>query len=157
MASLFESFLLPFVIMFSVPLSTIGGFLGLRLVNIFTYQPMDIITMLGFVILIGIVVNNAILIIHQALNNIQYQKLPLREAVRESVRSRIRPIFMSVSTTLFGLSPLVIFSGSGSELYRGIGSVVLGGLFVSTLFTLLIVPALFTLSMEAKEKLLQVK
>ena len=157
MASLFESFLFPFVIMFSVPLSTVGGFLGLRLVNTYTYQPMDILTMLGFVILIGIVVNNAILIVHQALNNIRYQKLPLREAVRESVRSRIRPIFMSVSTTLFGLSPLVIFSGSGSELYRGIGSVVLGGLFVSTIFTLFIVPALFSLSMEAKEKLLQIK
>ena len=70
MASLFESFLYPFVIMFSVPLAAVGGFLGLKLVNLtVTYQPMDILTMLGFVILIGIVVNNAILIVHQALNN----------------------------------------------------------------------------------------
>jgi HAE1 family hydrophobic/amphiphilic exporter-1 len=154
MASLFESFLYPFVIMFSVPLSIVGGFLGLHAVNIFTYQPMDVLTMLGFVILIGIVVNNAILLVHQSLNNIRDHQLPLREAVRESVRSRVRPIFMSVLTTLFGLSPLVIFSGSGSELYRGIGSVVLGGLLVSTIFTLFVVPALFSLLLEGKEKLL---
>jgi predicted RND superfamily exporter protein len=75
-----------------------------------------------------------------------------REAVRESVRSRVRPIFMSVTTTLFALSPLVIFSGSGSELYRGIGSVVLGGLLVSTLFTLFVVPALFSLVMDFRER-----
>jgi len=157
MASLFESFLYPFVIMFSVPLSIVGGFLGLHAVNTFTYQPMDVLTMLGFVILIGIVVNNAILLVHQSLNNIRNHQLPLREAIRESVRSRVRPIFMSVLTTLFGLSPLVIFSGSGSELYRGIGSVVLGGLLVSTIFTLFVVPALFSLLLEGKEKLLQLE
>ena len=148
MASLFESFLYPLVIMFSVPLSAVGGFLGLRAVNLFTYQPLDILTMLGFIILIGIVVNNAILIVHQALNYIRLHHLSPREAVRESVRSRVRPIFMSVLTTLFGLSPLVLFTGSGSELYRGIGSVVLGGLFVSTIFTLFVVPALLSLVLE---------
>ncbi len=152
MASLFESFLYPFVIMFSVPLSAIGGFLGLQFINLFTYQPLDVLTMLGFVILIGVVVNNAILIVHQSLNFIRDQEMPLREAIRESVRTRVRPIFMSVMTTLFGLSPLVMFSGSGAELYRGIGSVVLGGLFVSTIFTLLLVPAVFSLMMEFKER-----
>ena len=165
MAALFESFLYPFVIIFSVPLAAAGGFLGLFLVNLFvTYQPLDVLTMLGFVILIGVVVNNAILVVHQTLNFMdsgkepakepsageQPQGLPVREAVRESVRSRVRPIMMSMLTTTFGLLPLVMSSGAGSELYRGIGSVVLGGLVVSTVFTLLVVPSLFSLLMEFK-------
>ena len=145
MASLFESFLYPFVIMFSVPLAAAGGFLGLYLVDHFiTHQAMDILTMLGFVILIGIVVNNAILIVHQSLNFMRYQGLPPREAIRESVRTRIRPIFMSTLTSVMGMIPLVLFPGAGSELYRGLGGVVIGGLIVSTIFTLILVPSLFS-------------
>ena len=72
-----------------------------------------------------------------------------RAAVLESVRTRIRPIFMTTSTTVLGLMPLVLFPGAGSELYRGLGSVVLGGLVVSTLFTLILVPTLFSLVMDA--------
>ena len=75
------------------------------------------------------------------------------DAILESVRTRIRPIFMTTTTTLLGLLPLVIFPGSGSELYRGIGSVVLGGLLISTIFTLLLVPVLFSLTMEIRERL----
>src|SRR5262249_34560935 len=70
-------------------------------------------------------------------------------AVLESVRNRIRPIFMTTITTIFGLIPLVVFPGAGSELYRGLGAVVLGGLLVSTLVTLVVIPAFFTLSMQA--------
>ena len=155
MAALFESFLHPFVIMLSVPLAALGGFLGLAAVNTFlTYQALDVLTMLGFVILIGIVVNNAILIVHQALNNMrQEEPMRPREAIRESVRTRIRPIFMSVSTSVFAMLPLVLFPGAGSELYRGLGSVVVGGLVVSTLFTLFLVPAMFSLSMDLKHTL----
>ena len=80
------------------------------------------------------------------------QALSLHEAIRESVRSRVRPIMMSMLTTTFGLLPLVLSSGSGSELYRGIGSVVLGGLVMSTMFTLFAVPALFSILMEWKYK-----
>jgi len=72
-------------------------------------------------------------------------------AILESVRTRIRPIFMTTLTTVFGLAPLVLFPGAGSELYRGLGSVVLGGLIVSTIFTLLLVPTLFSLMMDAKK------
>ncbi len=167
MAALFESFLYPLVIIFSVPLAAAGGFVGLFLVNIFVaYQPLDVLTMLGFIILIGVVVNNAILVVHQALNFMKPRDpqddasletgMPLglsaQEAIRESVRSRIRPIMMSMLTTTFGLLPLVLSSGAGSELYRGIGSVVLGGLVMSTLFTLFVVPALFGIVMELKQK-----
>ncbi len=153
MAALFESFLYPIVIMFSVPLAAVGGFVGLRVLNLFTLQAMDVLTMLGFVILIGTVINNAILIVHQALNNMRNEKMESRQALIESVRTRIRPIFMSVTTTVFGMLPLVIFSGAGSELYRGLGSVVLGGLIISTIFTLLLIPAVFSLVMDIKTRL----
>ena len=156
MAALFQSFGYPLVILFSVPLAGFGGLLGLHLINEVSYQPLDVLTMLGFFILIGTVVNNPILIVHQALNHMRDQGMPHREAIRESTRTRIRPIFMSVLTSVFGMLPLVLFPGAGSELYRGIGSVVVGGLLVSTLFTLILVPALFSLFLSAKASLSRV-
>ncbi|MBU0736339.1 MAG: efflux RND transporter permease subunit, partial [Proteobacteria bacterium] len=151
LAALFESFLYPLVIMFSVPLAAAGGFLGLDLMNRFiAFQPLDVLTMLGFVILIGVVVNNAILIVHQALNFMRDSELPPREAIRESVRTRIRPIFMSAFTSVMGMLPLILFPGPGSELYRGLGSVIVGGLMVSTVFTIFLVPALFSLVIDAR-------
>jgi HAE1 family hydrophobic/amphiphilic exporter-1 len=96
------------------------------------------------------VVNNAILIVHQSLNHMKDEQMAPREAIRESVRNRIRPIFMSVSTSVFGMLPLVIWPGAGSELYRGLGSVVVGGLVVSTVFTLFLVPAMFSLMLDAR-------
>jgi HAE1 family hydrophobic/amphiphilic exporter-1 len=152
MASLFESFFYPLVIMFSVPLAAAGGFLGLWLLNVLiTPQALDVLTMLGFIFLVGIVVNNAILIVHQALNLMRDEKMAPREAIYDAVKNRVRPIFMSVSTSVFGMLPLVLFPGAGSELYRGLGSVVVGGLIVSTLFTLLLVPTLFSLVLDAKQ------
>ncbi len=150
MAALFESWIYPFVILFSVPLGAVGGVLGLWVLNFFIYQALDVLTMLGFVILIGTVVNNAILIVHQSLNYVR-DGMPAREAVPESVRTRIRPIFMTTTTTVLGLLPLVVFPGAGSELYRGLGAVVLGGLLVSTAFTLFLVPAVFTLMMDTRD------
>ena len=153
MASLFGNFFYPLIIMFTVPLAAAGGLLGLKLVNIFIgNQPFDILTMLGFVILVGVVVNNAILIVHQALNNIRYNGMAYREAVLESTHSRLRPIFMSAATSIFGMLPLVLVPGPGSEFYRGLGSVVLGGLAVSTLFTIFVIPALlmFFIRMEKR-------
>ena len=105
-------------------------------------QAFDILAMLGFIILIGTVVNNAILIVHQSLNNVRYNNLVGIEAVSDAVKTRIRPIFMSATTSLLALSPLVLSTGSGSELYRGLGSILLGGLAVSTMFTLFVIPAL---------------
>ena len=150
MAALFESFVYPLVILFSVPLAALGGFLGLGVMNLFRYQALDVLTMLGFIILVGTVVNNAILIVHQSLNHMREEGLASREAIREAVSNRIRPIFMSVSTSVFGMMPLILFPGAGSELYRGLGSVVVGGLIVSTIFTLFLVPALFSLALDAQ-------
>ncbi len=154
MAALFENFLYPLVIMFSVPLAALGGFLGLAAVNlVIAPQPLDVLTMLGFIILIGTVVNNAILIVHQSLQLMRGEKLAPGEAIPRAVRSRIRPIFMSVLTSATGMLPLILFPGAGSELYRGLGSVVVGGLLVSTVFTLFLVPALFSLVLDAWERL----
>ncbi|MFQ5700512.1 MAG: efflux RND transporter permease subunit [Acidobacteriota bacterium] len=154
MAALFESFLYPLVIMFSVPLAALGGFLGLGAVNLFLAdQNLDVLTMLGFIILVGTVVNNAILIVHQALNQMRADGLDPREAIRTSVSIRIRPIFMSVGTSVFGMLPLVLFPGAGSELYRGLGSVVVGGLALSAVFTLFLVPAIFSLGLDIRTAL----
>jgi HAE1 family hydrophobic/amphiphilic exporter-1 len=145
MSALFENFFYPLIIMFSVPLAGAGGLIGLRLVDwLIAPQPLDIVTMLGFIILMGTVVNNAILIVHQALNNVRYLGFVGVDAVLESVRTRIRPIFMSTTTTLFGMLPLVLSTGAGSELYRGLGSVILGGLALSTVFTLFVIPPLLS-------------
>ena len=162
MAALFESFFYPVIIMTSVALALVGGLGGLAVLNSISTQSLDMLTMLGFVILIGTVVNNAILIVHQALNYMRQDGLDERTAVVDSVRSRIRPIFMSTTTTVLGMLPLVLpvpsfvdgqlvwLSGAGSELYRGLGSVVLGGLIVSTLFTLVLVPVGFSLALDMK-------
>jgi HAE1 family hydrophobic/amphiphilic exporter-1 len=165
MCVLFQSFLHPLVIMFSVPLATLGGFAALAALHEWSLadryipdQKLDVLVMLGFVILIGVVVNNAILIVHQALNFMKgisdvpgiEGALEPRRAIVESVRSRVRPILMSLFTSIIGMLPLVIMPGAGSELYRGLGAVVLGGLLVSTIFTLVLVPLLMNLAMDAK-------
>jgi HAE1 family hydrophobic/amphiphilic exporter-1 len=151
MAALFGNFIYPLIIMFTLPLAGAGGLLGLKLVNWFiTPQPFDILTMLGFIILVGVVVNNAILIVHQALNNVRLNGMSHREAVLDSTRTRLRPIYMSAATSIFGMLPLVLIPGPGSEFYRGLGSVVLGGLAVSTIFTVLVIPSMlmFVIKME---------
>lgn len=165
MCALFESFLYPLVIMLSVGLALVGGLGGLRILNIFRFQPLDVLTMLGFVILTGTVVNNAILVVHQALNLMRDHAMNSVDAVCESVRSRMRPIFMSTLTTVLGMLPLVVplpsraggvwvwSVGAGSELYQGLGAVVLGGLIVSTVFTLILIPAGFSLVMDAVAKI----
>jgi HAE1 family hydrophobic/amphiphilic exporter-1 len=150
MAALFESWLYPLVIILTVPLGAIGGVLALALLNIFILQPLDVLTMLGFVILIGTVVNNPILIVHQALQHVREDGMTQRAAILEAVGNRIRPIFMTTITTVLGLLPLVLFPGAGSELYRGLGTVFLGGLLLSTFFTLILVPTLFSLTMDTK-------
>lgn len=153
MVALFESWVYPFVIILTVPLGAVGGILGLQALNLVYMQTLDVLTMLGFIILIGTVVNNPILIVHQSLNHMREDHMPPRQAIIESIRTRIRPIFMTTTTTVLGLLPLVLFPGSGSELYRGLGSVVLGGLLVSTVFTLVLVPSLFSLTIDVQEGL----
>jgi HAE1 family hydrophobic/amphiphilic exporter-1 len=153
MCSLYESFTYPFIIMFSVPPAMVGGVLGVRLLH--TIEPtvkLDVVTMLGFIIMAGVVVNAAILLVEQALHHIQEGMHP-QDAVIESARNRLRPIFMTASSVL-GFLPLVASSGAGSELYRGMGAVMLGGMGISTVFTLVLVPTMFSLWIDAKAGIL---
>ncbi len=159
MAGLFESFAYPFVIIFTVPFAVVGGFVGLAVVHEWTWldptmaiQHLDMLTILGFVILLGLVVNNGILIVHQTLTFIRYGDAP-QEAIVRAVRTRIRPIFMTVLTTFFGQLLLVVRPGAGAELYRGLGAVVLGGLLVSTLLTLVVIPAVLSLFLGARTRI----
>ncbi len=152
MAVLFESFIYPFIVMLSVPVAAAGGLMGLAILNMFVNQSLDMLTMMGFIILIGIVVNNAILLVHQTLHHIRVENMAAGDAIQEATRNRVRPIFMSTLTSIFGMLPLVVFPGAGSELYRGLGSVVLGGLSLSAILTLALVPPIMSFSLGLLEK-----
>lgn len=159
MAVLFESFVYPLVIMISVPLAAAGGIGGLAVLNAYLgsmtpprFQELDMLTMLGFVILIGIVVNNAILLVHQALYHVREEGMEPKAAIIEATDNRLRPIFMSTITSVVGMLPLVLFPGPGSELYRGLGSVVVGGLSLSALLTLMLIPPLLSCVLFEKPK-----
>ncbi len=139
-SALFESFLAPFIILFTVPLAAAGAIIGV----VVSGAEFNVITMLGFIILSGIVVNMSILLVHQA-KNFMDQGRPPQEAILESTRTRIRPIFMSTTTSILGMLPLTLGHAAGTELYRGLGAAIIGGLAFSTIFTLLLTPALLSL------------
>jgi HAE1 family hydrophobic/amphiphilic exporter-1 len=150
LASLFESFRIPLVVLVSVPFAASGGVLALRVLH--SLDPsvkLDTVTMLGFVILIGVVANNAILVVHQTLNRLR-EGLDATAALLDGVASRIRPILMTTATTVFGMLPLVAAAGSGSELYRGLGATLIGGLVLSTIFTLVLVPVALSFVLPAR-------
>ena len=153
LVAIFSHWGYPLLIIATVPLGLAGGLVGLISGNAIGalltslgvgggHQALDMITMLGFIILLGTVVNNPILIVEQARRNLQERHLPVLEAVQEAVASRLRPILMSTATTIFGLAPLVLIPGAGTELYRGVGIVVLFGLLASMLLTLSFLPCL---------------
>ena len=148
---LMRSFLLPFIIIIIVPTAAAGGIMSLSFLNNYIKQPLDMMTMLGFIILSGVVVNNAILMVEQTLWHNKVEKKSINNSIIEATKNRIRPIFMSTFTSLFGLTPLVIFPGAGSELYRGIGTVVFGGLAMSTILTLFLIPPLLMLILSIKK------
>ena len=143
----------PLLIMTSIPLGIAGGIVGLVVMNgvgallpVFGLQPIsqpfDMISMLGFLILMGTVVNNPILIVHRSVNNHVQLAMPAVEAVQEAVEARLRPIAMSTITTICGLAPLILIPGAGTELYRGVGVIVMFGILGAALVTLTMLPAL---------------
>jgi HAE1 family hydrophobic/amphiphilic exporter-1 len=138
MAAQFESFLDPLVIMFSVPFAFTGTFLALAIRG----ENFNVLAFLGAIMLVGIVVNNAIVLVDY-VNFMRREGTPLIEAVVETSRRRLRPILMTTITTLFGIIPLAVASGEGSELWRPIGITMLGGLSLSTGVTLVLVPCLY--------------
>ena len=154
MVAIFSHWGYPLIILLSIPLGISGGIVGLWLMNNVAgiAMPFDMITMLGLIIVIGIVVNNPILLVEQARNFMNREGLTPERAVIESTRTRLRPIMMSMLTTIFGLSPVVFMPGAGTELYRGLGTIVLFGLFFSTIVTLTFIPAILSLALQFAER-----
>ncbi len=149
----------PLIILATVPLGISGGIGGLWLLNLVggwlpllglsaVRQPFDMITMLGFLILLGTAVNNPILIVDRAMQNFREFGQSALEAVQDAVASRLRPIMMTTATTTMGLAPLVFIPGAGSELYRGVGAIVLFGLAFTSFITVTFLPALLVTIMN---------
>lgn len=153
LVAIFNHWGYPLLILTSIPLGVAGGIVGLWCLNAVgsvlpliglpsIHQSFDMISMLGFLILMGTVVNNPILVVHRSVSNLNEQGMSAVEAVKEAVEARLRPIAMSTITTLFGLAPLVLIPGAGTELYRGVGAVVMFGILGAALVTLTMLPAL---------------
>ena len=140
LVALFRSFLYPFIIMFTVPIAATGACVAVG----WTGASFDTITMLGFIILAGIVVNNAILLVSQSLE-LYRQGSSFADALLEGSVSRLRPIMMTAITSVFGMLPLAYGGGAGSELYRGLGVAIVGGLTLSTFVTLYMTPVMMAM------------
>ncbi|MDJ0737600.1 MAG: efflux RND transporter permease subunit [Nostocaceae cyanobacterium] len=146
LVALYRSFSFPFLIMVTVPMGISGALLSLILANSIpgVVVPLDMITGLGFVILTGIVVNNAILLVDRSLQ-LQQEGKNYDDSLYLAVKDRLRPIFMSAGTSVIGMLPLAVVPGKGAELYQGLGIVLTGGLVFSTILTPTVVPALMGL------------
>jgi multidrug efflux pump subunit AcrB len=144
-SALFRSFKDSLLVILTIPMATVGGIISLRLMDLAIHssggQQMDLLTMIGFVILLGLVVNNAILLVYRA-RDAEREGMSRKDAVESAVRLRLRPILMSTMTSIFGMLPLMLMPGAGTELYRGMATVIVGGMLVSTLFTLILLPSL---------------
>jgi HAE1 family hydrophobic/amphiphilic exporter-1 len=127
-----------------MPMAVAGGVLALSALNIFTFQSLDLLTMIGFIILLGLVVNNAILLVDQT-RTAEREGLSRTEAVEQAVLIRARPVYLSTLTSLFGMLPLMLMPGVGSEIYRGLATVIVGGMGISAIFTLILMPSLLLL------------
>ena len=152
-SALFRSFRDSLLVIMTIPMATVGGVVALRLIDLALFasggQQMDLLTMIGFVILLGLVVNNAILLVYRA-RDAEREGMSRKDAVESAVRLRLRPILMSTTTSIFGMMPLMLMPGAGTELYRGMASVIVGGMLVSTLFTLILLPSLLRMNEELK-------
>jgi HAE1 family hydrophobic/amphiphilic exporter-1 len=148
LVSQFESFILPFIIIGSIPLSVIGVFFGLFI----TGRKLNIMVMVGIIMLVGIVVNNAIVLIDY-INLLRLRGLNIQESLIEAGETRLRPIIMTTLTTVFGMIPLALSKGEGAEMYNGMAIAVIFGLSLSTLLTLIIIPILYSLIEDARNKL----
>jgi len=143
-SAMFQSFKDSLLVIATIPMATVGGILAIRILDLAVGQQMDLLTMIGFIILLGLVVNNAILLVDRA-RMAQTDGMSRDEAVKNAVLLRIRPILMSTLTSVFGMLPLLLIPGSGTELYRGLAGVIVGGMLLSTLFTLILLPSLLKL------------
>ncbi len=141
MTALFKSAKDSLLVLLVMPMAVAGGVLALNVLNLFAYQSLDLLTMIGFIILLGLVVNNAILLVDQTRQSERAGKTRT-QAVAEAVSIRARPVYMSTLTSLFGMLPLMLMPGVGSEIYRGLAAVIVGGMLISAIFNLVLFPSL---------------
>jgi multidrug efflux pump subunit AcrB len=141
MAGLFRSIRDSAIVALTIPLAGVGGVIAIQVLNLVSFQPMDLLTMIGFIILLGLVVNNAILLVDQT-RRAEREGLSRDQAVEQALQIRMRPIFMSTFTSIFGMLPLVLLPGEGSVIYRGLATAIVGGMTCSLFFTLLMLPSL---------------
>ncbi|MEO0441228.1 MAG: efflux RND transporter permease subunit [Pseudomonadota bacterium] len=149
MASVFRSARDAALVIIALPLATVGGVIAIQILNLFKPTPLDLLGMIGFVILLGIVVNNAILLMAQARES-EASGLSRAEAAKAALRLRLRPILMTTGTSVMGMLPLALVPGPGSAIYRGLAVIIVGGVLVSTIFTLVLLPALIQLGSAKK-------
>ena len=147
MASLFESFRSPFIIIFTIPLSLIG----IVMIYLVTNTIFNVLTAVGLLVLVGVITNNGIVLVDYT-NLLRKRGYPLHEACVEAAGSRLRPILMNTLTTLVGLVPMAFFPGEGSEMVAPIGKTVLGGLSVGTLMTLFLMPTIYAIINKQSDK-----
>lgn len=149
LASQFENFVFPIIIIGSIPLALVGVIIGLIVTN----QPVDIMVMVGMIMLAGIVVNNAIVLI-DFIKMLRERGAERKEAILESCKTRLRPILMTTMTTVFGMFPMALGLGEGAEIYRGMAITVMFGLSFSTILTLVVIPIFYTLVEDMNIKIL---
>jgi multidrug efflux pump subunit AcrB len=149
MAGLFRSLKDSALVIMTIPLAGVGGVIAIRTLNLVTFQPMDLLTMIGFIILLGLVVNNAILLVDRT-RQAERDGMERDAAVENALKIRLRPIFMSTLTSIFGMLPLLLIPGEGSVIYRGLAASIVGGMACSLVFTLLLLPCMLRLG-KAKE------
>jgi len=147
MAALFRSIRDSLLVMLVIPVSVAGGILALRIVGLFGFQALDLLTMIGFIILLGLVVNAAILLVDQTRAR-ERDGVPRHQAVHEALETRARAIVLSTITAVLAMLPLILMPGLGAEIYRGLASVVAGGMVVGTVFTWVLLPSLLRIGEE---------
>lgn len=148
MTALFKSARDSILVLLVMPMAIAGGVLALAALNLFTFQSLDLLTMIGFIILLGLVVNNAILLVDQT-RAAERAGLSRAQAVEQAVLIRARPVYLSTLTSLFGMLPLMVMPGVGSEIYRGLATVIVGGMAISAIFTLILMPSLLLLGKKS--------
>jgi len=144
MAAMFRSLRDSAFVMLAMPMALLGGVLGMRALGAVAFQPLDLLSMIGFIMLLGMVINNAILLVAQTRDG-ERAGLPIDAAVEQALNQRVRPILIAALTGVFGALPMAINPGPGAVIYRGLAAVTVGGVALSLLFTLVLMPALLRL------------
>jgi len=147
MAAQFESFKDPFIIMFAIPVTFVGVVWAFKLTGL----TLSIVTFVGMIMLVGIVVKNGIVLVDYT-NLLRKRGYSLYEAIQEAGRSRLRPVLMTTLTTILGMVPMALSKGMGREAYSPLGVTMIGGLLISTLITLFLVPAIYGIFHNSERK-----